>query len=160
MSDWLTGRAQWDALRQRVRRATRHREAEDLLQAAVLRWLERDIQGVDDPDAYIVRSACNLACDEARRERRRALVPRSGDTLQAIMDVSPQPDAVAISRQRLERLHIACGELAPRTREIFLLHRLDGLRYEDIARQVGISVSAVEKHVSKAVRILTERTGD
>lgn len=44
----------------------------------------------------------------------------------------------------------ALDSLGPRTREIFLLHRLDGLKYREIAAQLDITVSAVEKHIAKA----------
>jgi len=42
-----------------------------------------------------------------------------------------------------------------RTRTIFILHRLEGRRYRDVAAQLGISVSAVEKHMVRAVQHLT-----
>jgi RNA polymerase sigma-70 factor (ECF subfamily) len=37
---------------------------------------------------------------------------------------------------------------------VFLLHRLAGVGQDEIARQLGISVSAVEKHVARAVAAL------
>jgi RNA polymerase sigma factor (sigma-70 family) len=54
------------------------------------------------------------------------------------------------ARERLQKVLAALESLGPRTREIFLLHRLDGLKYREIASQLGITVSAVEKHIAKA----------
>lgn len=45
-------------------------------------------------------------------------------------------------------------QLSPRTRRILLGQRLDGLSYAELARREGISVSAVEKHVAKAVAFM------
>jgi RNA polymerase sigma factor (sigma-70 family) len=41
--------------------------------------------------------------------------------------------------------------LNPRTREIFLAKRLDGMSYSEIARRTGLSVRRVERHITKAL---------
>jgi len=41
--------------------------------------------------------------------------------------------------------------LPRRTREVFLLHRLEGLAYKEIAAQLGISIRTVEWHVAEAI---------
>lgn len=41
--------------------------------------------------------------------------------------------------------------LKPRTREIFLAKRLDGMNYAEIARRTGLSVRRLEWHVAKAL---------
>jgi RNA polymerase sigma-70 factor (ECF subfamily) len=51
----------------------------------------------------------------------------------------------------------ALAELKPKTREIFLLNRLDGLSYTQIAVRFGISPSAIEKHMIKALAHLHKR---
>lgn len=51
----------------------------------------------------------------------------------------------------LRRLEAAMRLLEPRTREIFLAHRIDELTYGEIARRTGLSVEAVERHMAKAI---------
>ncbi len=51
----------------------------------------------------------------------------------------------------------ALNQLSPRTRAAFMLVRFEGLSYKATAAQLGISVSAVEKHVTKALRIVSIR---
>jgi len=46
--------------------------------------------------------------------------------------------------------------LPPRSREVFLLQRSEGLSYLQIAEQLGISVSMVEKHVARAAFFLRD----
>ena len=62
------------------------------------------------------------------------------------------------ARVRLERVREGISRLTPRTREVFLMHRLDDMKYREIAERLGISQSAVEKHIAKAALFLTEWT--
>lgn len=70
--------------------------------------------------------------------------------------MGPLQDEVLIARHRLERLRQGVEQLKPRTREVLLMHRLEGLKYRDIAAALGISQSAVEKHIAQAMASLNE----
>ena len=61
---------------------------------------------------------------------------------------------------RSARATAALLELPDRTRIIFVLRRLEGMKYSEIAHKLGISVSAVEKHMLRAMSYLTERMRD
>lgn len=54
----------------------------------------------------------------------------------------------------LGRALIALDALPERTRSIFLLHRIDGYSYPEIADQLGVSRKAVEKHMTRAIKHL------
>jgi RNA polymerase sigma-70 factor (ECF subfamily) len=140
----------------RITRITRDPSgAEDVLQSAMVRMLEYgDKQRVDNPEAFLARTAVNLALDERRRRLRRPEGGQAFDVLD-ISDDLPLQDEALSARERLGRLRAGLDRLSPRTREVFLLHRLEGLKYREIAEQLGITVSAVEKHVSKAALFLT-----
>lgn len=60
-------------------------------------------------------------------------------------------DVVDPERDMLGRLEAAMRRLKPRTREIFLAKRLDGMNYAEIARRTGLSVRRLERHVAKAL---------
>jgi RNA polymerase sigma-70 factor (ECF subfamily) len=51
----------------------------------------------------------------------------------------------------LTRLEAAMLKLRPKTREIFMAHRVHGLSYAEIAERTGLSVKGVEKQMSKAI---------
>jgi RNA polymerase sigma-70 factor (ECF subfamily) len=67
------------------------------------------------------------------------------------------PERVLNSKQELHVVVAALQELSERTRDVFMLDRLEHLKHGEIAQIFGISVSAVEKHVSKAVAHLARR---
>jgi RNA polymerase sigma-70 factor (ECF subfamily) len=48
-------------------------------------------------------------------------------------------------------------ELPPERQKIFLLSREHGLKYKEIAEELGISVKTVEAQMGKALRFLRER---
>lgn len=51
-------------------------------------------------------------------------------------------------------LLIAISKLTKRQKEVFLLSREKGLTQREIANELGISISAVQKHIAEALRII------
>jgi RNA polymerase sigma factor (sigma-70 family) len=157
MTDVPVNREFWNSLIRQVRSRTRGRaDPEELLHAAYLRLLRYRAQhAVENVAAFLVRTAVNIGVDNYRHERFIADVAPD-DVGHA--ENSPLQDEVLASRARLERVREGLSRLTPRTREIFLMHRLDELKYREIAERLGISQSAVEKHIAKAALFLTEWT--
>lgn len=148
---------EWRALLRRVRHATRRSpDAEDMLQSAIVRMHEysRD-HTINNPTAFILRAARNLSIDAARHSQFLSDVVVDGRT-EHIADRSAIQDEVVATRIRLERVREAIGRLSPRTRTVFLMHRIEGLKYREIAAELGITVSAVEKNIARAVAHLAE----
>ena len=58
------------------------------------------------------------------------------------------------AEQRLLRIRRSLAVLSERTQQAFFLHRLEGFSYAEIAQRLGVSVSAVEKHIANAVAVL------
>jgi RNA polymerase sigma-70 factor (ECF subfamily) len=58
------------------------------------------------------------------------------------------------ARDMLQRVEAAVLRLRPKTREIFMAHRVEGLSYAEIAQRTGLSVKGVEKQMSKAIAAL------
>jgi RNA polymerase sigma-70 factor (ECF subfamily) len=138
--------------------------AEDLAQELYLRLAGRDRAAeVGNPAALLYRMAINLMLDRARGESRSAA--RDGAWRQLSrsevggVDISEEPpaDEAAASAQRLRQLVAAVGDLAPQMGRAFRLHKLEGLSHAETARAMGLSVKAVEKHVSAAVKALTAK---
>jgi RNA polymerase sigma factor (sigma-70 family) len=151
-------RESWRALLKRVaRRARSQSDAEDLLHSAWLR-LERyrAEHAVQNPQAFLVRTAINIGIDNSRHDR---IMPQDRDDHAAdIACDAPLQDEVIVARARLERVKEGLAKLTPRTREVFLMHRIDELKYREIAQALDISQSAVEKHIARATLFLAEWT--
>jgi RNA polymerase sigma-70 factor (ECF subfamily) len=103
------------------------------------------------PDAYVYRMCLNLARDLSRRHHSRA-IPAGAEPFG---EADRNDPAVQLEqRDELRRLEAALQRLKPKTREIFLAKRLDGMTYAQIADRTGLSVRGVEKHMTKAIAAL------
>ena len=122
-------------------RRTDRQDADDLLHESFVRFANspacRD-RAVECPEAYLNQIATNLLRDRAKSALQRSLA-------------SHVPVDEVEARDRLNRLQNALVRLKPKTREIFLAHRLDGMSYKQIAERSGLSVKGVEWHMSKAI---------
>jgi RNA polymerase sigma-70 factor (ECF subfamily) len=155
MSDIPVNREFWHRMVREVRLRTRGRaDPEELLHAAYLRLLRYRAQHVvENVGAFLVRTAVNIGVDNYRHDRFIAdVTPEDCGARES----SPLQDEVLAARVRLDRVREGLSRLTPRTREVFLMHRLDGMKYREIAEQLGISQSAVEKHIARAALFLTE----
>jgi len=105
---------------------------------------------VDNVQAFLVRTAVNIAIDNYRRERFFAGI--ASDVRNS--ETAPLQDEIVAARASLKRAEEGLSRLNPRTREILLMHRLENMKYRDIAKQLAISESAVEKHIAKGTLFL------
>jgi RNA polymerase sigma-70 factor (ECF subfamily) len=158
MTDIPDDSAWWRTILKRIVRATRNdAQAEDYLHAAFIRLQEYRVDNeVRQPSAFLVRTALNLAVDEHRSQKVRNVASRQLADVFNISDANPLQSEALIARERLRRVREGLDRLSPRTREIFLMHRIEGLKYREIANRLGITVSAVEKHVAKGAHFLVE----
>jgi RNA polymerase sigma factor (sigma-70 family) len=133
-------------------------EIEDLMQDALVRLLEYCERGVEvrEPEAVLVRTVQRLAMNRDRDEHAELYSRQPIEEL-GIVDPSPTPEEVLSGEQCLEELRKTLDAVSRRTREVFFLHRLYGLSYAQIARQMDMPVSTVEKHIARAMTVLLEK---
>jgi RNA polymerase sigma factor (sigma-70 family) len=136
------------------RKGTSSEDAEDVVQDALLKYeIFRRAQPVRDPEAFIRRTAFNLNIDVARRKRRSPIAPDALDHCDQ-GDPAPGPHEILAGRDSLDRLKAGLAAMKPRARAILLAHRLDDLTYAEIAERQGLSSSAVEKNLARAMLFL------
>jgi RNA polymerase sigma-70 factor (ECF subfamily) len=144
------------------RRCKNLSQAEDLAQEVIVRALGSEQWGsVEEAKGYVFRTAANLWCDQTRRR-----VAHGGTELRwdenIVQGVSGGVpiERVLLSEEALRRVDAALWQLSERTRDVFVLNRLEQMKNREIATMLGISESAVEKHVTKALAHLAREIGD
>lgn len=135
--------------------------AADLAQDTYLRILTTGLpHGVEQPRGFLARIARGLVIDRYRRKRietayleQIALYPQ---------DQVPSPETRLLVIETLIELDRLLDELPGKVRQAFLLHRLDGLSYREIAEHLGVSVSSVEKYIARGLQacLLASLEGD
>lgn len=126
--------------------------AEDVVHDAYLRVLERTSEApIEQPRAFLYRTALNLVIDDHRRNALRRAEPL--DVLDSEERYfTPSPHKVLDHGQRLDMLQRALAELPRLCRESFLLRKIEGLSHPQIAEQLGISRALVEKNIVNAMK--------
>ena len=126
--------------------------AADLLQETYTRLLRlANTKPVEQPRALLHRIATNLAIDHLRAHKGG---PNTADPLDEAMHVRcplPSQEQEVLGKERFHAFVHAVEKLPPRTKEAFLLHRVTGCSYREIAHRMGISHSGVDKHIRRAI---------
>jgi RNA polymerase sigma factor (sigma-70 family) len=139
------------------KRGRRPDEAEDLVQEAFVRLLTYIEKGerVLEPEAFLARAVFNLSIDHTRRQRSHLYERRAVEEL-SLQSSGPGPDQEAESQEWLQRTQQLLDRGAgPRARRVFFLHCFEGLTYDEIASQIGMSRRTVEKDLAKAINVLS-----
>ncbi len=152
----------WSTVLDFARRLARRRLgradlAEDVAQETVLRLVEYGRGGVPIENLYALalRIAENLVNEQFRRERRWGQVELSD----ALISAEPAPDRVVEGREAVETLKKALQRMPRLRREIIIRRRVRHQSCAAIAAELGLTVKAVEKHVTRGLLDLNEAFG-
>jgi RNA polymerase sigma-70 factor (ECF subfamily) len=136
-------------------------EIDDLVQEVLLR-MQAHGGGpqIEHLDRYLFAVAASVLTDQARRRAVRH--ETAHQSLEEIHYPTEErtPERVLLDREALEMVVAAIASLPARTRDVFVLHRFEEMTCTSIAEQLGMSVSAVEKHIMKALRVLHARLSE
>lgn len=154
----LSGRYRTPLLRFFAKRLPADADAEDLVQDVFVRLIRRArVSDIEKLDGYVFQIADNLRRDLLRQRLGRPVEPLETLDESALPADPLTPDRALEGKERLAQFLAALKELPERTATIFMLHRWDQMSHADIASLVGISVSAVEKHMVRAIAHLARR---
>ena len=136
-------------------------DADDVVQDAYIRMIERmqDDTSLRSPRAFLFTVASNLAIDSIRRQQRERRfvdrsdhadsVPEGGHVDRACPRRTPVEEVDA--RQRLSFVIDSLDALPRKCRTAFLMHKCMELSYAEVAAELAVSVSMVEKYMSQAL---------
>jgi RNA polymerase sigma factor (sigma-70 family) len=99
--------------------------------------------------AYLFRMAVNLVTDHMRVEGRRAELLSGAVVLFDTVCDGPERDA--LTRDQMRQVEEALSELPPRCREVLYMSRMEGKTHAEIAAELGVSRSLVEKYAVRAL---------
>jgi RNA polymerase sigma-70 factor (ECF subfamily) len=102
--------------------------------------------------AYLLSIAANLVKDLYRHKQVRGV--HSDDALGIISSDSDNPEKRLSSQQTLTKVSEVLDSVKPVQKEAFLSNRLDNKSYRQISEEMGVSVSTIERHISKVLLAL------
>jgi RNA polymerase sigma factor (sigma-70 family) len=138
------------------RRVRNDAEIEDLVQDVFARMVARDSpEPVEHLGGYVLKTASSVLADRARRGSSRGAGLHVAFDSELHGEDEIDPARLLGGKEELRAVTAALLSLPERTRTVFILRRLEGQSYRDIATQLGISVSAVEKHMVRAIQHLS-----
>ncbi|MDR0280505.1 MAG: RNA polymerase sigma factor [Paucimonas sp.] len=129
--------------------------AADLTQETWLRMLrQRPRTPVENLRAFIFRIGRNLAIDHLRSRASREHHDQGLAYLYEVTGESPELIDTVAAQQELEALDAALKRMGEPEQTLFLKCRLQGMPHKDVARELGMSLSSVEKHLASALDFL------
>lgn len=146
-------------LRLVVARLGNRDDAEDVLQDMFFRIDSLAGQPIAQPAAFLYRVAANLATDRRIAEGRRGARDAAWLDTQSRADELPDAERAAIARSELRAVQGAIDDMPGRMATALRLFRVEGRPHRDIAAELGITVSGVEKLLRRAYRQIHDRLG-
>ncbi len=147
-------------LRRWLQRRGVEQDVEDIVQESYILLIQAErVDHVRHPRNYFCQTARSIIL---RRARRAAIVRIDcADTteLREIAAEQPAIDQCVAAREELRLVLAAIDRLPPRTRDVFRMRRVEDLSLSATAARLGISQSAVEKHLRAALRLLGQACG-
>ena len=144
-------------LRTLERMVNNHSTAEDLLQETYLRVTRAlSERAIDHLEPFVFQTARNLALDHLRARRIQSRTMVEDVPLEVVQNVAAplsSAEDAAHAEQMLERLNVSLNQLTPRQQQIFILSRLHGHSYLEIAEKLGVSLSTVQKELKLIMAI-------
>lgn len=146
------------ALRRYIAKRANPVDVDDLVQDVLVRM---HVRGQADPianvEGYLFQVAASVLTDRARRDtvRHRSAHHELTEAFHPVDELTPE--RVLRGREDVDRLANALEEMPDLTRDAFVLHRFEDMSYDAIGSHLGISTSAVGRHIMKAIRFLAAR---
>jgi RNA polymerase sigma factor (sigma-70 family) len=142
-----------------ARRVQSAADVNDLSQEVFLRLMRRSTSGpIENVEGYLFQIAANLLRERGRQDALRASAPAVElDPEMLGQGEEHSPERILLGKEACRQMIAALYELPERPRTIFMLNRFENVKGAEIARMLGISISAVEKNLVRALQHLKAR---
>lgn len=144
-----------------ARRRLKPEEVADVVQETYYRiHRASDVNAIRNPKAFLFRVASNVWFNQ-RKQQSRSI---QNDALDIdgveVESEEPSPFRYLQGQQELAIVRAALEELAPRCRAAFVMNRFENMTFRQIAIELGVSASMIEKYVSHAISHMRGRLNE
>lgn len=114
-------------------------------------WDKKDQLEIDSVKSYLFKSTKNKAIEKLRQQKRSS---EHNETIRSTTYVNETHEDQADKYLLKEKLFNSIRQLPPKCQEIFVLSKMNGLTYSEIADDLQLSVKTVENQIGRALRLL------
>lgn len=135
-------------------------EAENMVQEVFLNlWENRHkVEKDSSIKSYMFTITYNSAVSIIRKKARES---EFIEYLKSVQKIDEEPVDVALEYTELaNKLDEIINSLPQRQKEVYLLHKVEGMKYNEIAERLSISVNTIENHMSRALKTIREKIGN
>ncbi|WP_236986122.1 RNA polymerase sigma factor [Marinagarivorans cellulosilyticus] len=132
-------------------------DAEEIVQDTFHNMMNvESAETLENPRAYLYKTAHNLALNRLRQGNHHSSYLQQCDDTATTVSL----ERSVIAEDALEHIRATVTKLPTTTQQVFYMSRIEGKTYAAISHELKISVSSVEKHMMKTLKILRENDED
>ena len=135
-------------------------ESENIVQDVFLSlWENRNkVEKDSSVKYYVFTIAYNSAISIIRKKARES---QFIEYLKSLQDLNQEPINIELEYNELtDKLNDIINHLPDRQKAVYLLHKVEGLKYIEIAERLNISVNTIESHMSRALKTIRKKLGN
>ena len=142
------------ALRRFISRfVQRNQDIDDVAQEAFMRaYRAEKTKPIEQPKSFLFRIAHYVAITELTKKTHQIIDYMADIDESGVVWVDVSAEEQVTAEQQIGIYCEAVAQLPTQCRRVFLMRKVHGMSHREIAEQLGIAISTVEKHMSKGVR--------
>ena len=109
---------------------------------------------IRQPRGFLFKVATHLAFNHLRHNK---VIEAKQPILAQENRETASAEHVASQQQRLERFQQIIDTMPPRSREIFILCKIQGMSMKEVAQTLGVTISVVENHVTRGLAYIRKQ---
>ena len=118
-------------------------------------WRRLQDSDVDKLSSYLLTAVKNVCLDYIRKQNIRNRYVLA--SVQAVGKQSFNPEEVDLHEEKIQTIMRSLDELTPRTQQIVTMCYVQRKKYREVAEELGISESAVKKHIMQALSYMRQK---
>jgi len=130
-------------------------DLDEVVQEAYARIWTADLEKILNPRAYLFVTARHIVGEQLRRSRIVSIELMADLEVLNIVDDDVGAERRLSGQEEIARLHRIIEKLPPKCRQAFRMKKFDELSQREIAARMGVAESTVEKHLAKALRVIS-----